>query len=120
MARNSLRKTLGLWVIGIVAIAIIGYGAFEARFLIDGPKLSLLSPISGQETNNQLLEVRGEASNIAHISLNDRQIYIDETGVFKETLLLSPGYNRIRVRARDKFGRETEKVAEIVYTPKNS
>lgn len=115
MVRSNLRKTFGIWLAVTIGLLIVGYGSFEARNIIVGPRISLESPQSGIEVNEPLIDIAGTARNIAFISLNDRQIYINEQGVFKEPYLLSPGYNRVRINAKDKFGRTTEKNVEIVY-----
>ncbi len=40
---------------------------------------------------------------------------MDEKGNFKEEILLSSGYNAITIKASDKFGRNTEKIIEVIY-----
>lgn len=115
MARSNLRKTFGLWIAVCVGIVILGYGYFEARNLISGPEITITAPVNGSEVGNPLVEITGTAENIAFISLNDRQIFIDEEGNFKEPYLLSLGYNIVRINAKDKFGRGTQKIIEIVY-----
>ena len=62
-----------------------------------------------------LIDVAGIATNISAISLNDRPIFIDESGAFSEKLMLYPGYNIIKLRAEDKFGSTVENDLELVY-----
>jgi hypothetical protein len=38
--------------------------------------------------------------------LNGRAIFTDTGGNFSEDLLLAPGLNRIRLEAKDKFGKQ--------------
>ncbi|NQV93192.1 hypothetical protein HQ403_01705 [Candidatus Kaiserbacteria bacterium] len=83
--------------------------------LVTGPVISISEPKDGVVVTSSRTEVYGTTKNISSISLNDREIFIDESGAFKEKLLLSPGYNIITVRAEDKFGRKTENVLELVY-----
>ena len=52
--------------------------------------------------------------------MNDRPIYIDEAGAFSERLLLSEGYNILKVSAWDKFNKKTEKLIEVVYKEKTT
>ena len=47
--------------------------------------------------------------------MNDRKIFIDQQGNFKEKILLSYGYNIITMKANDKFGRNTKKKLELIY-----
>lgn len=102
----------------LAAIALFaGYGLFQARYLIMGPVINLYKPLSGL-TESPIAAVAGRARNVSYIDLDGRQIYIDETGEFNEKLLLSRGYNIIKLSARDKFGRTVEKTVELVLDQK--
>lgn len=101
----------------IIAIGLFTtYLIFQARFLIAGPKLSLdIEPPVNNTT--RVVELSGNATNITHLWLNDRPIFTDEKGHFKEALILENGYTITTLRARDRYGRETEIVRSFVYTP---
>jgi len=101
--------------IAILVVAIASYSLFQARNIIGGPLVEIHTPKNGSTLSESLVSIEGRAENITHISLNDRQIFVDERGKFHEQLLLSYGYNILAVKARDKFGRETEKILELVY-----
>lgn len=88
--------------------AFLLYGLFEAYKLISGPKIEIISPIPGSTINEPSVVIEGKARNVSFISLNDRQIFIDDQGVFKEKLLLPPGYTIIKVRAEDRFKKSIE------------
>lgn len=113
------KKDAKIWVkIGFftfLALVILGYSGFQARKIIEGPELKVTSLKTGVVLKNQLVEIAGIASNIKDISLDNRPIYIDEQGHFNEKLLLFPGYNIIKLKAGDKFGKVTEKTIEVVY-----
>lgn len=59
----------------------------------------------------------GTASNISRLWLNDRPIYTDLEGNFKETLVLENGYTIATLRAEDRYGRKTNVSQSFVYTP---
>ncbi len=102
----------------LFVFVIVGYSIFQAHNIITGPEIALAdSIVSGSVVENPMVDINGNAKNISFISLDDRPINIDESGEFKEKLLLYPGYNIIRIYARDKFGTETEKQIELVYKP---
>ncbi len=103
-----------------IVLFILVYSGFEARRLVRGPHVEIFEPSDGATIENPLVEVRGRAENVLAISLNDRKITVDEQGVFSEKLLLSPGYNVIRVSVSDKFGRNREKTVELVLTQHES
>lgn len=100
----------------IVLTGIVAYVAFQARFLITGPQIVLENEPSTQQ-NTQLITLEGAAYNITHLWLNDRQIYTDEEGRFREALVLENGYTITTLRAKDRYGRETRVVRSFVYTP---
>jgi hypothetical protein len=95
-------------------LIIILYTLFQARFLILGPEVSLISPLDGLVATTSPLEIIGVARNVTFISLDDRPIFLDEQGNFKETMLLSKGFSTIIVKARDRFGRETERTTRVI------
>src|SRR3989344_3005573 len=109
------RRLARFGIIAIVLFGIIGYSLFEARFLIEGPIVTVTGPKEGEVATSSLIEITGKAQNISDISLNDRKIFIDEEGHFSEQLLLSYGYNILTLKAKNRFGRETKKVLEVVY-----
>jgi hypothetical protein len=115
-SRIEIRDVLKF--IGSVAIlGLIGfYVLFQARFLITGPQIILdYEPPTHQ--NERVVTLEGQAFNITHLWLNDRPIFTDEDGHFKEALVLENGYTITTLRAKDRYGRETRVVRSFVYTP---
>ena len=94
---------------------ILVYTYFQMQSLITGPVISIKTPSNGAVLSDPLVDIEGSAKNISRITMNDRQIFIDESGVFKEKLLLSPGYNIITLQAEDRFGRDTKSTLDLVY-----
>ncbi len=118
-----LKMILTLTVISI----IVGYSYYKSKDFIIGPTIIITSPQTGDGVSESLIEILGIANSISYISINDRQIFTNEEGEFREKLLLFSGYNIISIKARDKFDRKIEKILEIVYkapiedeTPKNT
>lgn len=97
---------------------IAGYSYFRSIDFIKGPLVFIESHESGETVNDNLLELTGSAKNISFITLNDGQIYTNEEGKFNEKLLLSPGYNIIKLSVRDRYAREKEEIIEIIYKSK--
>ena len=113
--RHATRRFLEIALISIILLCLFGYTAYEIQRIVFGPRIDVTSPINGSLVSNSLTEITGVAKNINNISLNDRKIFIDEQGNFKEEVLLSYGYNAITIKASDKFGRNTEKIIEVIY-----
>src|SRR3989344_9471416 len=101
--------------VSAVIIRIGVYAFFASKDLIKGPTLTIVLPINGSATSTSLVTIRGLASNVAFLTLNDRQIFTDENGRIEEQLLLSYGYNIITLKGKDKFGKETTKRLELIY-----
>jgi hypothetical protein len=110
MRNLSIRETALAGFLGFVAL----YALFQARYLILGPRISLTSPLNGSTATSSLVLVSGVAKNVTYISMNDRPIFLDEKGNFEEKFLAYPGSSTIIIKARDRFGRETEKVTKII------
>jgi len=110
---KTILKALGI-------ITLLGlttaYVLFQARFLITGPQINLTTEPDTQQ-NERVVTLEGTTHNITHLWLNDRPIFTDENGNFKEALILENGYTITTLRAKDRYGRETEVKRSFVYTP---
>jgi len=113
MNRNAI-SLLRTGVITLLGIIIFGYSLFQAQKLLTGPVIEVYTPQNGATYSQTLIEIGGRALNTAHLNLNGRKIFTDKEGYFKEKLLLSPGYNIIKLDAVDKFKKYTEKTLELV------
>lgn len=115
IAREINRQTYFKMVaLGLLFIVIIVYGVFKTHNILKGPEISIDYPESGSTMLSPLVTVSGQAKRIAKIYFNDRKIFTDDSGVFKESLLLARGYNILEFKAEDGFGREVTKKVELV------
>jgi hypothetical protein len=114
MMQYQLKSILKIMAILVVIIFTVAYSIYQSRNLIKGPQISLMTPETGSTLANPLVAIKGVAENISFISLNDRQIFVDNEGNFSEELLLSPGYNLWEIEAKDKFGRIVSKKIELI------
>lgn len=110
------RFTILLIVVFFGIIAVYAY--FEARNALYGPHIDLSQEYA--TVYDQLVSIRGEARNIAELRINGNPVPVTEAGVFEESHVLAPGYNRIVLEARDTYGRSRERVLEIMYTPREA
>ncbi|KKW19245.1 MAG: hypothetical protein UY63_C0017G0022 [Parcubacteria group bacterium GW2011_GWA2_51_10] len=100
---------------GIFFLVVILYAYFEARGLVYGPRITV--PSETMIVQDPFIEITGKAERIATLAMNGKIIPVTEEGVFAEAYLLAPGYNRIALRAEDKYGRSKERFIEILYVP---
>ncbi len=115
--RYKTRKHLAIIITLFLLLLVGGYTAYEVQKVVSGPQIMLLSPEDGAFVSTSSIMISGTATNVSVISLDDRKIFIDEAGNFKEEMLLSPGYNIFKLDASDKFGSTIEKTVEVIYKP---
>ena len=111
------KLALKVLITSLFVLVIIGYSGYEAHKIITGPQIELTKTFESAVTGSNKINLQGVAANVAFISLNDNPIFIDESGVFSENLLLYPGYNIIKLYGKDKFGKSLTKLVEITYKP---
>jgi hypothetical protein len=114
--RFSFRSFFYFTLMALAAGIILLYILFQARFLLQGPQLSLIDEPNSVQ-NSQVVNLRGTARNITKISLNGRQIFTDKAGYFDEALVLENGYTIATIQATDRYGRTASIVKQFVYTP---
>lgn len=103
---------IGLGALAVSAMAV--YMLFQARFIIQGPRVTLTNE-PGIIQHERQITLEGVALNITAISINGRPIVTSEEGVFREPLVLENGYTVMRIDARDRFGRTTSIERSFVY-----
>ncbi len=113
--RRKVKRWIKIWVAIAVAALVLGYGAFRAKSLVEGPDIGISFPLNGATTTESLVEVQGHARNISFLTLNGEKIFTDEAGSFKEKVLLSRGYNIMTLEAKDRFGRTAVKTLQLIY-----
>ena len=95
-------------------LIVAGYAYFEGRGLLRGPSIEISGRV--MEVSEPFITIEGRAERITSISMKGKDIAVTEEGAFSEPYVLAPGYNRIVLEARDRYGKTTERTIEIVYT----
>ena len=115
MARQGYMFRLTVTI--TIALLIIFYVVFNTRLIIKGPSVAIYDLKDGQIVEGDgLVEIKGSAQNISFISLNGRQIFMDEkTHQFNEKVLLTSHINPFEIFVKDKFGKEDRKNITLVY-----
>jgi len=110
------RTLIRYWLTAIILLGMLFFVVFQARFLIMGPQIRIIEAPVGPQNDRQIT-ISGAAYNISHLWLNDRPIYTDAKGNFKEALVLENGYTIATLRAQDRYGRTTTVERHMVYVP---
>ena len=117
---RDIKKIVKTISLAVFFLLIIIYAFFRSQDLIFGVKIKNVE-ISGQlartgmKIADNVVEITGKAKKAINLTLNGREISIDEENNFNETIALLPGYNIISLRARDKFGYIDEKNYKLIY-----
>jgi hypothetical protein len=113
--KNSEKKRLLIkfWV-GLFFFFIMIFALSNTRLLSRGVYLSINGIEDGMIYTQSVLNVVGNAKRSAHLTVNGREVTINQSGEFSDTLVLLPGYNIIRISAEDKFGKKTEQIFEVI------
>ncbi len=112
---TNVKKILQIGGFALFFVLIILYAFFRSHDLIFGVQIKNVNIADGTKVENSIIEIKGNAKNAVHLTLNGREISIDQTGNFDETIALLPGYNIITIVAKDKFGSIDEKDYKLIY-----
>jgi len=115
MIQNIKNKSIKCWVgiISCVALFVFigGFAFMKMEFIFKGVQIEAKI----DRDNSSIAQVKGNAKNATHLSLNGREIFIDKEGSFTEPVALLPGFSVMTLEAQDKFGNKAEKKFELVY-----
>lgn len=112
---TSAKKILQITALSIFFILIIIYAFFGSHNLIFGVKIKNVNIADGAKVDRSTLQITGNAKNAVNLTLNGREISINEAGDFNETIALLMGYNVVNITAKDKFGYIDEKNYKLIY-----
>lgn len=93
--------------IGIVLLALLGYGFIEARPLILGPRIMLDSPAQDASFDTHIVTISGTALRTQSLTLDGTPLLIDTSGKFYTILTIPSGGSILSLQATDRFGRTT-------------
>lgn len=111
-----LPRMIRLSVILAVLLAALWYVAFQARFMIEGPMVTL-TPEPQTVSKDRVVVLTGKTENITSLTVNGRPIATDPEGNFNESVILENGYTIMSIDARDRYGRSVHIERPLVYQP---
>ncbi len=112
LKEKNIKWWLGL-TSGVLLFSIIATFAYmKTSFLFKGVQLEAKIE---RNDNSSVATITGKAANATFVSLNGREIYINENGDFSEPIALMPGFSVITINTQDKFGKEKEKKFQVIY-----
>lgn len=109
-ARMFLRGS----IVGLCVAIFLGYFFYQTRDLFLEPRLRVTVPLDGDTIQGSKVLISGIVGRGLELTINGARAYSGEAGDFSEELLLSSGVHTIEIKARDRFGKESEVVRHIV------
>ncbi len=109
------RRYLKVGAVLLFAIFLFGLIYYNSERLREGPTIKIELPKDGETLSNPLVTIIGVAKNVSYLTLNGRQIYVDQEGRLLERLLLPYGYSILTLEGRDRFGRSTKESIRLFY-----
>jgi hypothetical protein len=106
--------------LALVVLVLVGYLVAQIVSIVTPPELIVESPRDKMVTHEFSLEVRGRVLEEAKITLNNQELFTDETGVFTRDIGLRQGVNVITLVAKKRYSRPNQQVFTVVVTPENA
>lgn len=111
------RSRLTKYLFAAFVVVVLMYTYFEARNVLYGPQI-MLGTTGTITVTDALVEISGTVKNVTSFTLDGRSVFINDSGVFLEKVLLAEGLNEFIFEANDKFDNQTREVLKVVYQPK--
>ncbi|MCK5096308.1 MAG: hypothetical protein KAR24_03065 [Candidatus Pacebacteria bacterium] len=115
MRSINIKSLLNILFVSIAVLTIFGYAYFRTQAYLSGPQITIEHPLNSVTVYEPLLVISGTTERASSLHLNGRKIFIDDNNVFKEDLLLYPGYNIITIEATDRFDKHVKEHIEVIY-----
>lgn len=119
MIRDLKEKNIKWWIgTGSCLLLFVFIGIFvyaKMNFIWRG--VQIVAELERTE-DSKVVTIRGKAEKATLLTINGKEIFIDQDGNFKEVVSPLPGYSVITLFAKDKFGKTAEKKFEL-YTNDN-
>ncbi len=105
-----------LWAIvgGGLLAALIGFWGMRLFVFASGPVLTIESPADRSRISRPTVAVRGFTEKESSLTVNGREVTIDERGAFTDEIELQLGVNRLQFVSESRFGKVSEEVRYIL------
>ena len=104
-----------LWGMGVVLLIVfLVFAGTRIESFIRRPSLIVEEPQDKIEALAPLIAVRGRTEKESRLTVNGREIAVDGSGNFHDSIQLLAGVNELVFMAQNRFGKETKVVRYIV------
>ena len=98
----------------IFIIIVIGYFFYEAEGVIFAPRLDIYEPQNFSTLKSVNSNISGKSDPNIKVWVNGREFIADDKGLFRGSISLDLGYNELGIKVKNRFGKETRKVLQVV------
>lgn len=99
-----------------VAFGMIGYLGFQASHLLAPPEIVVMNPTDQSAVSSALLPVQGYVENDeVQVSINGKEVVVNEDQTFSLTLDLTRGLNVITIEAKRRYSRPAVIYRRVVF-----
>jgi transcriptional regulator with XRE-family HTH domain len=112
---SNMPNVLRFSLFSIVIASLLFFLGFHVRNILTPPSLVVISPENGYISNSNFIDVHGKTDPEIQITINSEVIKNDENGNFNQNINLLPGINTFVIEAKNKHGKTTEEVRNVIY-----
>jgi cytoskeletal protein RodZ len=109
---NSFGKKI---ILIFFVLALIVYLYFQSSYVMKAPEIKIFSPPTETfYTENETIILAGQTVSEIVVMINNLEVTSDKEGFFSSHINLSPGINVIKVSAKKRYSKTSEKEIKIV------
>lgn len=112
-----LPKIIRNSIIALLAVALLGYLAWQVNDIFTPPELTIYSPTDNLLTADSQIVVSGQTEPEVEVKINDINIPVN-AGSFSETIDLQAGLNILKISASKKYGKAQVIYRRIMWQPR--
>ncbi len=98
----------------VFILVVLVYFFYGAAGVIFSPKLEIFEPKNMAVLHTVATNISGQSEPKTAVWVAGREFVTDENGFFKGELSLDPGYNELGIKVKNRFGKETRKILQLV------
>ena len=100
--------------VGVLVAGVIGFLALRLVRFTGAPKLVIREPAEQMVLQSPIVHIAGSVDGESRVTVNYREVKIDEHGNFDEELALRPGVNTLEFRVINRLKKETTAVRHVI------
>lgn len=100
--------------IAILACLFLSYFVWQITGIMQAPNLTIYNPTDGHLANKMKILIQGKTDKEVSLTINGKEININEWGNFEKPIDLSPGINELIITATKKHGKQTTITRHVI------